>query len=250
MFGSIDRDKILLDLDKLRLNYFVDTRPRLAEGAIKHLHRGLLVRINMLEDSVVVLDDELQRANGPLNSYLATRLTLLINAYYLNLSGSLDNLAWAIAYHHCLWDPIDENDRKQRRNVQLMGKEFLKAIAKSNLGELEQFLCTLRDWYWDMREFRDPAAHRIPILVPCALYSESDVKEMERLDSESANAIEKGDRAAAREAFHKSTSVGQQMPIFISESTSQHFYDLAARINQDHLNWHSIVEATLREGFK
>ena len=136
------------------------------------------------------------------------------------------------------------------RNGQLMGKQFLMAIAKNNLGELEQSLCTLRDWYWDMREFRDPAADRIPIIAPCALYSESDAKEMEHLDSESANTIEKGDRVAAREAFHKSTSVGQPMPIFIPESTAQHFYDLAARINQDHLNWHSVVEATLREGFK
>ncbi len=91
------------------------------------------MHINTLEDSVVVLDNELQRANGSLNDYLATRLTLLINAYYLNLSGSLDNPAWATAYHRRTWNPIDENDKKRRRNVQLMGKDFLKAIAKNNL---------------------------------------------------------------------------------------------------------------------
>ena len=68
MFDSIDRDKILLDLNSLSLKYLTDTRHRLSEGAIKHLHRGLLVRINMLEESVVVLDDELGRADGPLNS--------------------------------------------------------------------------------------------------------------------------------------------------------------------------------------
>jgi hypothetical protein len=250
MFESIDRDKILLDLDSLRLKYFIDTRHRLSEGAIKHLHRGLLVRINMLEDSVAVLDEELRRASGPLNCYTATRLTLLINEYYLNLAGSLDNLAWAVAYHHSLWDPIDENNKKLRPKVQLMGKEFLKAIANNQLEDLNGFLCSYQDWYWDMREFRDPAAHRIPILVPCALYSESDVREMELLDSESANAIEKGDRKAAREAFHKSNSLGKQMPIFISEWTFQHYYDLAVRINQDHSNWYRIVEATLLEGFK
>jgi hypothetical protein len=249
MFDSIDRDKILLDLASLRLKYLTDTRHRLTEGAIKHLHRGLLVRINMIEESVVVLDDELRRADGPLDSYLASKLTLLINAYYLNLAGSLDNLAWAVAYHHSLWDPIDENDWKQRRNAQLMAREFLDAISTKGLGRLNHLLCSLKDWYWEMREFRDPAAHRIPITVPRAIYSESDIEEMQRLDSESANAIEKGDRNEARAAFHKPNSLGRQMPVFISESTSMNFYDLAARVNQDHVNWHEIVEALLDEGF-
>ena len=249
MFDSIDRDKILLDLNSLSLKYLTDTRHRLSEGAIKHLHRGLLVRINMLEESVVVLDDELGRADGPLNSYLASKLTLLINAYYLNIAGSLDNLAWAIAYHHSLWAPIDENDKKQRRNAHLMNRQFLDAISAKGLANLNARLCSLKDWYWEMREFRDPAAHRIPITVPCAIYSESDIQEMQRLDSESANAIEKGDRNEARAAFQKSNSLGRQMPVFISESTSMHFYDLAARVNQDHVNWHAIVEALLDEGF-
>lgn len=249
MFDSIDRDKILHDLNGLRLKYLTDTRHRLSEGAIKHLHRGLLVRINMLEESVVVLDDELRRAGGPLDSYLASKLSLLINAYYLNLAGSLDNLAWAIAYHHSLWDPIDENDWKQRRKAQLMGREFLNAISTNELDNLNRLLCSLKDWYWEMREFRDPAAHRIPITVPCAIYSESDIEEMQRLDSEAANAIEKGDRNEARAAFHESNSLGRQIPVFISESTSMHYYDLAARVNQDHVNWHRIVEAWLDEGF-
>ena len=76
MFDSINRDKILLELSGLRLKYLTYTRHRLSEGAIKHLHRGLLVRINMLEDSVVVLDEALRRAEGPLDSYLATKLSL------------------------------------------------------------------------------------------------------------------------------------------------------------------------------
>ena len=249
MFDRIDRDKILLDLERLSLKYLIDTRHRISAGATKHLHRGLLVRINMLEESLVVLDDKLGCADGPLDSYTATKLTLVINAYYLNLAGSLDNLAWAIAYHHSLWDPIDENDRKQRRKAHLMGREFLGAISAKGLANLRDHLYSLKDWYWEMRKFRDPAAHRIPILVPCAIYSESDIHEMQRLDSQSANAIKKGDRNEARAAFRKSNSLGRQIPVFISESTSMHFYDLAARVNQDHVNWHEIVEALLDEGF-
>lgn len=130
-----------------------------------------------------------------------------------------------------------------------MSREFLDAISRKGLGNLNRLLCSLKDWYWEMREIRDPAAHRIPITVPCAIYSESDSEEMYRLDSESANAIEKGDRKEARAAFQKSNSLGRQMPVFISEPTSMHFYDLAARVNQGHVNWHAIVKAWLDEGF-
>lgn len=249
MFDSNDRDKILLDLNSLRLKYLTGIRHRLSEGAIKHLHRGLLVRINMLEESVVVLDDNLRRSDGPLDSYLASKLTLLINAYYLNLAGSLDNLAWAIAYHHSLWEPIDENNPTQRKNAQLMDRKFLDAISSKGLGDLRHLLCSRKDWYWKMRQFRDPAAHRIPITVPRAIYSESDIEEMQRLDAESANAIERGDHQEARAAFYKSKSLGRQMPIFISESNSVHLYNLAAQVNHDHANWHAIVEELLDKGF-
>ena len=167
----------------------------------------------------------------------------------MNLAGSLDNLAWAIAYHHSLWEPIDENEWKQQRNGQLMSREFLDAISRKGLGNLNRLLCSLKDWYWEMREIRDPAAHRIPITVPCAIYSESDIEEMYRLDSESANAIEKGDRKEARAAFQKSNSLGRQMSVFISEPKSMHFYDLAARVDQGRVNWHAIVKAWLDEGF-
>lgn len=250
MFDNINRDKILLDLETLSFKYLTDIRHRLSEGAKKHLHRGLLVRINMLEESVVAMDDELQRIDGPISSYLASKLTLLINAYYLNLAGSLDNMAWAIAYHHSLWDPIDESDWKQRKDEQLMRKQFLDAISAKGLSSLKSLLSSQIAWYWEMREFRDPAAHRIPITVPCAIYTDSDISEMERLDSESANAIENGEHAAGREIFRKLSLLGHGMPVFISESTSDRLYDLAAQVNQDHVHWHRVVEALLHEGFK
>ncbi len=89
MFDKIYRDEILLELDNLRLMYLADTWYRLSEGAKKNLHRGLLVRINMLEESLVVLDDELQCTDGPLHICLTSKLSILINACYLNLAASL-----------------------------------------------------------------------------------------------------------------------------------------------------------------
>jgi hypothetical protein len=90
MSATIDKDQILLDYHSVRMNYLLDLYREACTGAKKHLHRGLLVRINMMQESVVELYEELDSADGPLSSYLASRLTLLINAFYLNLAGSLD----------------------------------------------------------------------------------------------------------------------------------------------------------------
>jgi len=249
MFATLDRDRMLRDFSNVGEKYMLSLRHGLGEGAKKHLHCGLLVRVNMLEESAVILDEELQSTDGPLSSYLATKLTLLLNAYYLNLAGSLDNLAWALVYHHALQEEINEDDLKQRRFAQLLGREFLKAIQQRGLTSLHSKMQGFHDWYWEMREFRDPAAHRIPVLVPCSIYSEKDVVEANRLDAEAAELYAKGEYAEGMKTFRQTYQLGEQMPVFFSETTSVRMYDLAGRLNLDHANWYSIVSAVFSEGF-
>src|SRR5437868_13498847 len=99
----------------------------------RHLHRGLLIRLSMMEESIIILDEELSKSQGPLNTYLSIRLTLFLNAYYLNLAGSLDNLAWALVYHKGLLNDINEDTQRHRRFAQLLGKELLAELRNQNL---------------------------------------------------------------------------------------------------------------------
>lgn len=99
MFVNMNRDNILRSYYNIRDQYLLRIHKNLGDDAKRHLHRGLLARIGMMEEAVVVLHEELSKAQKPLDHYLSTRLTLLLNAYYLNLAGSLDNSAWALAYH-------------------------------------------------------------------------------------------------------------------------------------------------------
>jgi len=203
----------------------------------------------MMEECVFILDEELNKAKGPLDSYLSMRLTLFLNAYYLNVAGSLDNLAWALAYQHSLIDNIDEDQPKHRQFVQLLKKEFLAEIRKKNLEQLSVALEPFRAWYWAMREFRDPAAHRIPLSVPSSLYSEADIKEYERLDKEAAEHFAKGERDRGKSLVWQSSQLGKYMPIFIAETSKIELYDLADQLNLDHRNWQEIVEAVFKMGF-
>lgn len=250
MFGKIDKNHILESHSGIRAHFLLRLRQDLCDDAKRHLHRGLMVRLGMLEEAILILDEELSEAQTPLGSYLAVRLTLFLNAYYLNLAGSLDNLAWALTYQHELIENIDEDNRKHRKFVQLLGKNFLACLRQNNLGPLSDGLEPFRDWYEDVRKFRDPAAHRIPLNVPSSVYSEDDVKRYQSLDEEAARLIEQGEEDRGRELLHQSYQLGKYMPVFISEAPKIQFYDLAGRVDHDHRNWLQIVEVIFRAGFK
>lgn len=248
-------------LDKIRCDDFLNSHLQIQEifllklqdnlcnGAKKHLHRGMIMRLKMMEEAILSLDEEIGKSEEPLNHYVATRLTLLLNAYYLNLAGSLDNLAWALTYQYSLVKDVDENNWKHRKFVQLLDKKFLEQLRQSNLEQLDKELQSFRDWYWDMRQFRDPAAHRIPLLVSHSVYSEEDVKKAQELDEAAAQLIRQGEWKDGVNLLHQSYQLGKHIPIFISENPEIQPYDLVGRVNLDHANWLRIVEVVLRMGF-
>ena len=117
MFGKIDRNHILELHSSIREHFLLRLRQDLCEDAKRHLHRGLMVRLGMREEAALILDKELSKAQNPLSHYLSIRLTLFLNAYYLNLTGSLDNLAWALTYQHRLKDN-NNGDKPEQRSLQ------------------------------------------------------------------------------------------------------------------------------------
>ncbi len=232
----------------VREQYLCDMRHLLPENVKRHLHRGFLVRVAMMDESVITINEELTKAQKPLGSYLSARLTLLLNSYYLNLSGSLDNLAWALIYHHNLLEKIDENNFQHRKFAQILGKEFLAAFPE-NLTQLATTLKPFNDWYWEMREFRDPAAHRIPLSIPHAVYSEEDVEKRNVLDKKSAELFSKGLYDEGMNFMRQIEQLGKQMPEFISENSKIERYDISGRINLDHENWDKVVKSVFQLGF-
>jgi hypothetical protein len=249
MFDKIRRDDFLKSHIDIHEIFLLKLQNNLCDGAKKHLHRGMIMRLKMMEEAILTLDREIGKSEEPLNHYLATRLTLLLNAYYLNLAGSLDNLAWALTYQYSLVEDVDENNWKHRKFVQLLDKNFLDQLRQSNLEQLDKELQPFRDWYWDMRQFRDPAAHRIPLLVSHSVYSEEDVKKAQELDEAAAQLIRQGEWKDGMNLLRQSDQLGKHIPIFISEKPEIQCYDLARQVNFDHANWLRIVEVVLRIGF-
>ncbi len=249
MFDKIRRDDFLKSHIDIHEIFLLKLQNNLCDGAKKHLHRGMIMRLKMMEEAILTLDREIGKSEEPLNHYLATRLTLLLNAYYLNLAGSLDNLAWALTYQYSLVEDVDENNWKHRKFVQLLDEKFLAQLRERNLEQLDKKLQPFRNWYLDMRQFRDPAAHRIPLLVSHSVYSEEDVKKAQELDEAAAQLIRQGEWKDGMNLLRQSDQLGKHIPIFISEKPEIQCYDLARQVNFDHANWLRIVEVVLRIGF-
>ncbi len=249
MFGKIRCDDFMQSHDRLRELVILRLRHNLCEDAKKHIQRGLIIRLGMMEEAILSFDSEMGKSNEPLNHYLVIKLTLFLNAYYLNLAGSLDNLAWALAYQHGLIDKIDENNGEHRKLIGLVKADFLKLLRKHNLESLCTLLKPAHAWYKDIREFRDPAAHRIPLYVPPAVWSEEDAKRAQELDEQAAVLIAEGERESGADLMHQSHNVGQHLPVFIAEVPKIQVYDLAGRIDRDHELWLEVVNNVLQKGF-
>ena len=91
--------------------------------AQRHLYEGFNRRVLTIESGRVVIE----RITGsprrePISVYEATELSLHLNAYYLNVCGTLDNLAWALQHEFKVLGQVRETSGK-RMQCTLFGKD-------------------------------------------------------------------------------------------------------------------------------
>ena len=115
--------------------------------------------------------------NEPLPNVDVDEVARDLNVIYINIRGTLDNFAW------CLVDLFgDEETRKLRpMSIHLFGKDFLNDV---NLCEVAGFVKDFAEWNKELKDRRDPAAHRIPLSVPPAVLNEAAQEEYARLSAE------------------------------------------------------------------
>jgi hypothetical protein len=90
-----------------------------------------------------------------------------LNVIYIDIRGLLDNLAWALLKGFA----DDKAQSLGPTDIHLFSGKFLKLIPLIGLLDLSD---EFREWHRDMKERRDPAAHRIPLSVVPALLGPSE----------------------------------------------------------------------------
>lgn len=118
-------------------------------------------------------------ATRPLSNDQGNLLNICVNSFYVNLLGALDNLAWASTFELRLLENPDEDDWDTRRFCSLTSDDFRSSISdvRPSIGVL---IARMQDWLREVKRFRDPATHRLPLsIVPGVM---SDVEEAQYLD--------------------------------------------------------------------
>lgn len=209
----------------------------------RHINLGLFNRFFMLKIARDKIIQIIQKQNDtPLDNENASWLKLLLNSYYINLRAALDNLAWFINYEFKLQENIIEEAGKGNSFsfTDLFGKEFLsklKDVKQPIVEELEKH----KDWYIDLKKFRDPAAHRIPLAFVQSFVTENESDKLKELTSEWERInieFSKGDFSKLDEAIknqNELSKLGHFQPIIITSQGSKYELNSAPKqIDKDH----------------
>jgi hypothetical protein len=208
---------------------------------------GLNRRLLMMQESRVLLREETgPKRKEPLDAYLATELAVHVNALYLNLCGSLDNMAWMLAYEWAMRPNLDENDNNSRRYCNLFGGKFLENLGHKNKS-LAKLLRGYIKWNRELRDFRDPAAHRIPLYVaPGFLANEKAIEKYHEIGREAEKNEEERGRRSLSEIFDEQRSLAQYAPIIIRSSTDRlEPHSIPEQIGSDYITFLTIAEAVI-----
>lgn len=154
------------------------------KDASRHLREGFGRRIFMMQCSRIFLREHTNRAaNDPPNPYLVEELNVHLNSYYINLRGCLDNLAWTLNYQLSIV-PANEEGRG-RRDCDLFGRKFLSSLEQLH-PSLRDGLRPYENWASELKDLRDPAAHRVPMSVIGGLLTPERVAEINTLWSKAS----------------------------------------------------------------
>jgi hypothetical protein len=214
-------------------------------NAQRHFNEGFVRRHYMLQSSRLYLCHYWSRGRKePLSPYEATDCAIHLNAYYLNLRGTLDNLTWVLQYEWQLLAGVSEDGGRERQACYLFGRVFFVAL-KSQRPALAFVLEQHGDWARELANLRDPAAHRIPIYVPPSLMTtQAQVDEFSEAQAD-APPSERGDRAIS-EIYREAQAVGDFVPVMII-STSQCLKvgSISEQVRYDHDKYRTIASAVV-----
>lgn len=146
----------------------------------------------------------------PLRLEESRQLMLDLNTIYLNIRGSLDNLAWALL---CEFAP---GELKSLRPSQV---GFFLPCLKSNatFSDLHTLIEQHDAWDRDLKARRDPAAHGVPLALPPSLLIPEEVERYRELEGEWSAAIRRLDFGSAERISEAQQAIGRFHPWFLHE---------------------------------
>ena len=183
----------------------------LSPEAEDHLRYGVLRRLRMIATSFRHFQ-ALVPPNRvvPLVLEQSDDVSRYLNSIYIDLLGLMDNYAWTLAYQFASEKTLS-TDRMQ------IGL-FKPALAKDPaLSSLMSPIRAFAQWEKEVKERRNPAAHRMPLYVPSAALSPDDASEYRRLGELASSALRDQHFERYKELNDAQQRVGSFLPKFLHD---------------------------------
>ena len=214
----------------------------LNKEAYRHIGEGFSRRLTMLQCSRLFLREHTNREpTDPPSPYLIEEMNVHLNSYYINLRGCMDNLAWALNYRFALVAGT-ETDSSTRRKIDLFGKDFLAAL-ETQRPNLRDSLRQYESWAWDLKELRDPVAHRVPLSVIGGVLPAERVPEFENLSSQAALPDSERNGHSRSHFIMQAHKLAEYVPLMVLSNVSGlETREISAQIGSDHRQFLAIAE--------
>ena len=150
----------------------------------------------------------------PLSHEEQMELSRDVNIIYMNIRGAMDNLAWCFVHE---LEP-DLLNRINDMDVGFFSKKFRK---KSNTFKtIEPYITEHDDWNRELKDRRDPVAHRIPLYVPHTIVTEDEAVIYNELNNKFLEQTQMLDFEGGDSSFEEIHKIGKFFPYFIHHPDS------------------------------
>ena len=138
-----------------------------------------------------------------------------LNSLYINIIGTIDNYAWCLRYER------ESDSLKKLKDIQI-GLFSPKFINDPSFSDIKSEILMFGGWSADIRKFRNPAAHRIPLSVPPAILNAEEGKEYAIIENKINDALLKHEFELIDELRSEQRKLGKFKHIFIHHPKGPH----------------------------
>ena len=246
------KDDVFLSGEQNLLGMSVFRADRLGNSnAKRHIKRGFDFRLLMIQSSRIFLRENTRRADQrPLDPYLASEISVHLNSYYLNVCGAFDNLAWSLTYECSLLSGANEEQGRSRRFCNLFGDAFIASLVTSGHDDLARLLQSQRDWGRELKEIRDPAAHRISLYAaPGVVRDTETLAEFRRIESQASLRREDLVGRSRSSYLNEPRLLARYYPLMVLQlpSGAEQIGGIPGQVGRDHGIFLEVTTAVLAE---
>ena len=215
-------------------------------GAQRHLKEGFARRVYIMRTNrETMLNIAPPVRTTTLGDDEPEQMNVHVNSYYIHLRGALDNLAWSIQYQLRPLGPFGEEASDIRMKCNLFDRRFLDPLELAE-PDLARALRGESAWANEMKDRRDPVAHRVPPYVPPGAVIGKEAERVKALYAEADTAYKNGDHETGMAKIREGYSVGGYASVMVlSGVDGLNVLRLPETVQRDHSHFLSVARSVL-----